>query len=508
MDKKLSVIEEYNMRVAKMVLIILLVSVTMAAVFFPAMKLLGLYQTALWPVLGLFLVVCLIEDVIGAYLIKTCISEGILLKKKEKQIKLLMFATTMVNLNFIFWMVESREAWAFTYYFLILVAFFLDLKILIASDIGYLVSIIIMFIFKPSSHPSSEVFITDFMLRAINLSLSFFGITVLVYFTGNILLNAKKDEVLKNENSMKAIIDKVTSLTGRLSQASKVLLESSQTESASTEELSAISETLLETSKAMLEKFKESKKNLVDLGESNNNMKAKMREVDEISTELVNISTSNESAISNLMSMSEKVEISTKNTTEVTQNLLSHTGEIGKTLEIINVIAESINLLALNASIEAARAGEAGRGFAVVAEQVGILAVNTKNSLKDVNLVVSKVQNGTAEVAKFMNENSSQLLEQNKVLVDTVAGIHKMIALLKKSVEAIKLVDILQKKQDDIIRMTVLVNEESAVNIERENEEFINIAQLVQSNTADINELVEQVDALNNMVAEIEELLM
>ena len=205
--------------------------------------------------------------------------------------------------------------------------------------------------------------------------------------------------------------------------------------------------------------------------------------------------------------MSEGVENSTNKTREVTDKLLEESGEIGTTLDIINEIAESINLLALNASIEAARAGDAGKGFAVVAQEVGRLADSTKESLKNVKEVVSRVQNGTEDVSKFMNENAKQLLEQNHVIVETVKGIRNMMELLKKSVEANKQADKIREMQNQIIRETVVINEDIADRIQHENQEFANIASMVQSNTDEIMVLSDQVDNINGMIKALEEMV-
>lgn len=313
--------------------------------------------------------------------------------------------------------------------------------------------------------------------------------------------------VEQKENEVGGIIEKVGRITEQLGGASQSLVATTQTQSASTEELTAISENLLESNGAMLNKSEQSKENLASLDENSKNMEIKMQDVDHISKELVDISVSNEQALNRLMTMSEEVKNSTNKTREVTDKLLKESGEIGKTLDIINEIAESINLLALNASIEAARAGEAGKGFAVVAQEVGHLAESTKESLQNVNDVVTRVQSGTSDVSRFMNKNTEQLLGQNKVIVETVDGVRSMMDLLKRSVDAIAQADKIREMQNQIIQETVEINEDIAERIHQENDDFSNITSMVQGNTEEIMNLSEQVDNINNMIRELEELL-
>lgn len=507
MENKVNVIDEYRAKVSKGSMMLLLVSASMAGIYFPLVYFLGFYPKASLAILLLFLVIVIGEDIMGLYLSKTCLVDGKLLVKKERQIKLLLVFVIVVNLNFIFWMVPSRESWVFAFYFLLLVALLLDMKLLIASEVAVMLSVICLFIFKASSHPSHELLIQDFLLRVINLSLTCAGMIVIVYFAGNILLNAKKDELEKNQNKTQKVLEKAGALAQNLSESSKTLLSSFQNESASTEELAAISQTLLNSSRDLASRVDDSKRNLNDLKISNESMVSKMRQVDSISNQLVSISTENERALNDLMLLSGKVETSAKGSMSVTEKLLKETGEIEQTLQIVNEIAGSINLLALNASIEAARAGDAGKGFAVVAEEVGKLADSTKESLHSVNEIVNKIESGTASVAQYMKQNTDQLMKQNEVIVKTVEGIRRMIEMLKTSVNAVSEVDKLQKEQDHIISNTFLLNDGISTGVEQQNEEYTVITQLVQGSSEEINQLVAQVDKLNQMVAEMEGLI-
>ena len=500
-------LQEYRKKVVIFVIAIVCFSATAAAIVLPGMKLLGLYPMVSMGICGIFAAIIVLEDIAGIYLIKQSIKQEVLSPALEKLVKNYLLLVLILNINMITWFFPSKESWMFIFYFIMLMSFFLDMKFVLKCGLAEVVSLVILFIFNAVTQPVEALFWSDIVLRIICISLSILGVIIFVFFVNKFLLNVKKEQLEKNNIKVNRLLDKVGNIVGQLGDASNALVETAQKESASTEELSAISEVLLESNTNMMEKSEESKRNLVDLEENSQHMEQKMQDVDQISKELVEISVSNEKALNNLMEMREEVELSAKRTKEVTEKLLQESGEIGETLDIINEIAESINLLSLNASIEAARAGDAGRGFAVVAQEVGHLASSTKNSLQNVTNVVGRVQNGATEVSEFMNENAKQLLKQNRLIVDTVKGIRMMMELLKGSVEAIKAADQIRNTQNMSIRETVSINEEIARNIAQENSEFINIAGMVQNNAEDIMMLSKQVDRINDMITELEKLL-
>ncbi|MCL2155801.1 MAG: methyl-accepting chemotaxis protein, partial [Leptospirales bacterium] len=61
---------------------------------------------------------------------------------------------------------------------------------------------------------------------------------------------------------------------------------------------------------------------------------------------------------------------------------------VNNIMETVNDIAEQTNLLSLNAAIEAARAGEQGKGFAVVAAEVGKLAIQSEQAVKEISSII------------------------------------------------------------------------------------------------------------------------
>lgn len=381
--------------------------------------------------------------------------------------------------------------------FALIAAFFLDYVLLRRLYIGYIVSIV-----------AQNFFCQDNLFGGLGrVPLSLFILYAIVYLQATVLATAQDDELQANEFKLQEIIDKVVALMEKLQGTSHTLAQIAHTENASMEEISSISEVITTSNKNILSSSEKSKSNLKQLGKSCQDISSQMKVTQTLSSQLVEVSVSNEKDLNNVLEICSHVETSTNQTLKVVKDLQQKTDRIDQLLDMIRQVAEETNLLALNASIEAARAGEAGRGFAVVAEQVRKLADDTKDSLSDVSQVVKEFKADVSQVEKMTQENTGEITEQNTVLLQTVEQIRTMIQSLKKSAEAISITDNLSRSQNAYMQETEVFNNQVMDSIKEEIEQFDTIAVLVKENSKEIEEIVYTIDGLNQIIGEIQGLL-
>lgn len=126
-----------------------------------------------------------------------------------------------------------------------------------------------------------------------------------------------------------------------------------------------------------------------------------------------------------------------KHAEEVLKTLISNAEKIGTISNMINEIAEKVNLLALNATIESARAGEHGKGFAVVAQEVKNLAIQTSNATTEISAQIYQTQQDINKTSDVIVDIGKTILVLNQVSASVASAVEEQGAATKEISESI-----------------------------------------------------------------------
>ena len=154
--------------------------------------------------------------------------------------------------------------------------------------------------------------------------------------------------------------------------------------------------------------------------------------------------------------------------------------KIADIIGVIDEIAFQTNLLALNAAVEAARASEMGRGFAVVASEVRSLAGRSAAAAKEIKALIKDSVVRVGEGSRLVDESGGTLAEIVAAVKQATAIVARIANSSREQSQGIEQVNRAVTQMDEMTQQN---------------------AALVEQAAASSESIVEQVQALNAMVA-------
>ncbi len=226
-------------------------------------------------------------------------------------------------------------------------------------------------------------------------------------------LRGMVQNISSNSIEVKTISSDLNSSSSRLSDIAQELASIVEEAASAYEEMSASFEASLSDVRAQMEGSDLIKKDVEEINSRSG----------QLSKRIGKLSDSIEGAVG-LVGVGEKTM--TKSVKAIGE-MADYLRQLEDTINLIDEVADKINLLALNAAIEASRAGDAGKGFSVVADEVNKLADQTAELVKGIRSTISEhTQRISVEIsfisdtAGIFNEIREKIKETREVLVGTM----------------------------------------------------------------------------------------
>lgn len=209
------------------------------------------------------------------------------------------------------------------------------------------------------------------------------------------------DEIAQLMGSLAEMRNKLHAMINEMNQSSTEL-------AAAAEELSTVSE---ETNQRLHDQQSEVQQAATAVNEMNATVQEVARNAQETAhsaTDASDEANQGNREVTSTIDSIESLSTAVEDATQVIHQVGEDSANISSVLDVIKAIAEQTNLLALNAAIEAARAGDQGRGFAVVADEVRTLAQRTQESTKEIEEVISRLQDSSNKAVGAMESGRTQ----------------------------------------------------------------------------------------------------
>ncbi|OTQ82285.1 chemotaxis protein [Bacillus subtilis subsp. subtilis] len=327
--------------------------------------------------------------------------------------------------------------------------------------------------------------------------------------TETIEINSKDELGVLSESfnhmahSLRSLIHGIKDSVEHVASSSEELTASADQTSRATEHITMAIEQFSNGSESQSEKIETTTEQINEMNDGLAELARAAAVITETSADSTEVSSKGETLVQKTASQMNTIDHSVKAAEQVVKGLEIKSKNITNILRVINGIADQTNLLALNAAIEAARAGEYGRGFSVVAEEVRKLAVQSADSAKEIESLISEIvkeihtslnvlqsvnkevetglvmtdetKQSFKHISQMTNQIASELQNMNATVEELSAGAQEISAALnditaisKESSDGIQ--DIAASAEEQLASMEEISS--SALTLERMSEEL------------------------------------
>lgn len=207
-EDSISALGAYTNRVFKLVVFMMVAAGFCASIVFTLAKLFDWYPNISWIRVIIFDFLSLVYCALGVFLpIKGLDSNGLLKPDYLRTFKIIMIVCIIFQWNFITYFFSSSDFWGYSFFFVLLIGFFFDTKIVDITSLGIFVSMIISWFINDKLLPvHDELFTLNIILRIVCVLLSFLSIHFLTYFGSHILV--KELEEISNYDSLTNLLNR------------------------------------------------------------------------------------------------------------------------------------------------------------------------------------------------------------------------------------------------------------------------------------------------------------
>ena len=273
------------------------------------------------------------------------------------------------------------------------------------------------------------------------------------------------------------------------------------------EQIASNMSTVAEKAQEQLKIVKDTLERIQEVSQRTNSITTSLASIEGFVENTVNIS---EEGSEHLDKYNEQMDVISTNLTDTASfidNLNTHLKEIDQVNSLIINITEQLKLLSLNSAVEAARAGEAGRGFVVVAQEMNKLSSLTRDSIGQINKLLTNILGSNEKVSDSINNCMTSFNISKEIfgsVKDSFYTINKNANILnedmKKVYEESRLID----------ENTRGINERGLILHDASNEISSitqDVAAVTEEELAENEEINNQALSLQNMLSSIEKLL-